>query len=129
MHREPVTLPPVITTRHNQPFASLSLFCGALTTTSGRLLGAGGSAGRREAPIGRECDTPGGKAELGQLAHFAGIGRIGIEEAGDLIEAPSIDRDQTILESAFEYNAILMTDNKNMKAAAQARKLFMLSPR
>ena len=46
---------------------------------------------------------------MGKLAHFAAIGRIGIEEAGDLVEAPSIDRDQTILESALEYNAILMT--------------------
>ena len=81
------------------------------------------------ATVRRECDTPGGKAELGKLANFTAIGRIGIEEAGDLVEASSIERDQAILESALEYNAILMTDDKNMKAAAQARQLFILSTR
>lgn len=79
------------------------------------------------ATVRRECDTQGGKAELGKLAHFAALGRIEIEEAGNLVEGPSIHRDQAILESTLEYNAILMTDDKNMKAAAQARNIFTLS--
>lgn len=81
------------------------------------------------AVVRRECDTPGGKAELGKIANFAAIGRVRLEEAGNLLEATSIERDQAILESALKRNAILMTDDKNMKAAAQARQIFMLSTR
>lgn len=79
------------------------------------------------ATVRRECDTPGGKAELGKLANFAAIGRIGIKEVGHHVDAASIVRDEAILESALRYNAILMTDDKNMKAAAQARQAFVLS--
>ncbi len=81
------------------------------------------------ATVRQECDTQGGKAELGKLADFAAVGRIQIEEAGNLVEGSSIGRDQAILESALEYNAILITNDKNMKAAAQARNIFMLSTR
>lgn len=73
--------------------------------------------------------TPSGKAELGKLANFAPVGRIGIEMVGNLVEEGSIERDQAVLESKLQYNAILMTDDKNMKAAAQARQAFVLSTR
>ncbi|HHY35072.1 MAG TPA: hypothetical protein GX510_05495 [Firmicutes bacterium] len=82
------------------------------------------------ATVRRECDTPGGKKELERLAYFGAIGRIGLEEVGTVVESNStIDRDQAIFSSALEYNAILFTDDNNMKAAAQARKMFTLSTR
>jgi ribonuclease HII len=76
----------------------------------------------------QECDTAGGKRELDRLAKFAAIGRISLEEVGTVLDgSASIDRDQAILESALEHNAILVTDDRNMKAAAQARNIFTLS--
>ncbi len=78
----------------------------------------------------QECDTPGGKEELGKLARFAAMGRIGMQEVGDVLEGSgTVDRDQTILMAASRYNAILVTDDRNMKAAAQAQKVFVLTTR
>lgn len=76
----------------------------------------------------QECDTPGGKEELGKLARFTAMGRIDMEEVGGVLaDASTINRDQAILESAVEENAILVTDDRNMKAAAQSRNIFLLS--
>ncbi len=75
-----------------------------------------------------ECDTPGGKQELGRLARFAAIGRIGLEAVGSgAFDRTSFQRDEAILHAAIEYNAVLVTNDQNMKAAAQARKVFLLS--
>lgn len=41
--------------------------------------------------------------------------------------ANSIELDQVILEAALDNNAILITDDGNMKAGAEARKIFRLS--
>ena len=80
--------------------------------------------------VRRECDTPGGKQEFGRLARFAAIGRIGLEETGNLArEGTTFERDEAILSAAEGYNAILFTDDQNMKAAAQARHLFVISTR
>jgi len=78
--------------------------------------------------VRRECDTPGGKQELGRLARFGSIGRIGLETvSGAPCAGNSFDRDEAILDAAREYNAILITNDQNMKAAAQAMKVFLLS--
>lgn len=47
-----------------------------------------------DAIVRRECDTPGGKQELGKLARFAAIGRIRLEEVGTVLEdRGSIERE------------------------------------
>ena len=80
--------------------------------------------------VRRECDTRGGKQELGKLAKFAAIGRIGLEESPEFSEADeSIKRDDAIITSALKRNAILLTDDQNMKAVAQAKGIFLLSTR
>jgi ribonuclease HII len=76
-----------------------------------------------------ECDKPGGKKELERLAKFAAIGRIRLEEipgAGEMEGLTSLERDEKIKESAFTFNAILITGDKAMKAFAQAKGLFCL---
>jgi ribonuclease HII len=82
-----------------------------------------------DAIVRRECDTPGGSKELSKLARFAAMGRIGMEEVGSVLdmERSSIQRDELILGSALQYNAILITNDHNMKAAAKARDIFYLT--
>ncbi len=81
-----------------------------------------------DATVRRECDTPGGKQELGRLGRFAAIGRVRLDEVGSVLEGgPSIERAEAILEAALRYNAILFTNDQGMKAAAQAKQVFMLS--
>jgi len=78
--------------------------------------------------VRRECDTPGGKQEFGRLARFAAIGRIGLEEVGSrALHGTSFERDEAILGAAVQYNAVLVTNDQNMKAAAQAQSVFLLS--
>ena len=79
--------------------------------------------------VKKECDTTGGKKEFERLAKFAAIGRIrleGIPEAGKMEELSKLERDEKIKESAFTFNAILITGDKAMKAFAQAKGLFCL---
>jgi ribonuclease HII len=76
-----------------------------------------------------ECDTPGGKKELEKLAKFAAVGRIRLEEiseAGKMERLTRLERDEKIKESAYTFNAILITRDKAMKAFAQAKGLFCL---
>ena len=82
-----------------------------------------------DAVVRQECEAPGGKKELGRLAEFAAKGRINLEEVGSILdkERSNIQRDELILGSAIQYNAILITNDKNMKAAAQAKNIFTLS--
>ena len=81
-----------------------------------------------DATVRRECDTPGGKQELGRLARFSAIGRIGLEEVpSSILGGTSFERDEAILRVAIQYNAVLVTNDQNMKAAAQAHRVFVLS--
>jgi ribonuclease HII len=76
-----------------------------------------------------ECDTPGGKKELEKLAKFAAVGRIRLEEiseAGKMERLTRLERDEKIKESAYTFNAILITRDKAMKAFAQAKGIFCL---
>jgi ribonuclease HII len=76
-----------------------------------------------------ECDTPGGKKELEKLAKFAALGRIRLEEisaAGKMEGLTRLERDEKIKESAYTFNAILITRDKAMKAFAQAKGIFCL---
>lgn len=78
--------------------------------------------------VRKECDSPGGKRELGELARFGAMGRVRLKEVGSLSESGnSFERDQNILETALQYNAILYTNDQNVKAAAQARRVFVLT--
>jgi ribonuclease HII len=79
--------------------------------------------------VKRECDTPGGKKEFERLAKFAAIGRVRLEEIplnGRIEDLSRLERDERIKESALEFNAILITGDKAMKAFAQAKDLFCL---
>jgi len=81
-----------------------------------------------DATVRRECDTPGGKQEFGRLARFSAIGRIGLEEVpGPTLGGTSFERDEAFLRAAIQYNAVLVTNDQNMKAAAQAHRVFVLS--
>jgi len=82
-----------------------------------------------DAVVRQECETRGGRQELGRLFKFASLGRIGLEEVGSVLdeERASIQRDELILGSAIRFNAILMTNDRNLQAAAQARKVFILT--
>lgn len=78
--------------------------------------------------VRQECDTPGGKQELGKLSRFAAIGRISLEEvSGAPQQGASFQRDEAILQAAVRYNSVLITNDQSMKAAAQARQVFVLS--
>jgi predicted PilT family ATPase len=79
--------------------------------------------------VKRETDTHGGKRELERLAKFAAIGRIRLEEiqeAGKLEGLNNLESDEKIMESAFKFNAILITGDKAMMVFAQAKSLFCL---
>lgn len=80
--------------------------------------------------VRRECDVPGGKKELKKLANFSAMGRIRLEEIGDILsfrgKFSSIERDELILKDALRYNAIVLTGDNNMKAGAQAKNVFTL---
>ncbi|GIV01001.1 MAG: hypothetical protein KatS3mg014_2616 [Actinomycetota bacterium] len=78
-----------------------------------------------------ECDNRGGKAELARLSEFAAKGRIALEAGAvdrGLRNLESLGRDDLVLEAAIGRNAILLTADGNLKAAAQARGVFTLSP-
>ncbi len=75
-----------------------------------------------------ECDNKGGKAELTRISEFAAKGRIALERVGEYDgDLTSIKRDELVLDAALQRNAILVTGDGNLKAAAQARKVFTLS--
>ena len=75
-----------------------------------------------------ECDTRGGKAELARLSEFAAKGRIALQQVGEYDEdLTSIQRDDLVLDASLQQNAILMTGDGNLKAAAQGRGVFTLS--
>jgi ribonuclease HII/rRNA-processing protein FCF1 len=76
-----------------------------------------------------ECDNRGGKAELARLSEFAAKSRIALDHVGEHTEElTSLERDDLVLEAAVERNAILITGDGNLRATAQARQIFTLSP-
>lgn len=81
--------------------------------------------------VRKECDkTRSGKTELERLAKFASLGRIRLESLGDVSKVPedltSQERDELIVNTAIEYNAILLTADNLMKAYGISREVFTL---
>jgi ribonuclease HII len=81
------------------------------------------------AVVRAESDSRGGKIELGRLAEFSDKGRVSLEYVGAKMSGSSLARDDAILEGAIDNNAILLTGDTNLRAVANARKLFVLSTR
>lgn len=80
--------------------------------------------------VRQECDTSGGKKELGELSRFAAMGRITMENVGSITPGlSSVERDEIIRRTALEYNAVLLTDDQNLRAAAIADRMFVISTR
>lgn len=75
-----------------------------------------------------ELDAKIGKQQLGRIAEFSAMGRITLDAAGGSVldDLTSIQRDELIVRAALEKNAILLTGDQNMRAAAQSRGLFTL---
>jgi len=80
--------------------------------------------------VRKECDTRGGKKEFERLAKFAAMGRINLEWPGRVEDVPdgltSIERDERIMESVLEYNAIFLTADNQAKAHAIAKGVFTI---
>jgi len=81
--------------------------------------------------VRRECDTEAGKREFKRLADFASIGRIKLESIGKVEEIPTnllnIQRDEMIVETAEQYNAILITADNGMKTYSISKGVFTIS--
>ena len=84
------------------------------------------------APVVRkECDgTPKGKRECEELWKYNSIGRIRLESLGKTEEIPDdltkTIRDERIIETCLEYNAILLTADKSMSAFAGGKNVFTI---
>lgn len=84
------------------------------------------------APVVRkECDgTPKGKREFEELWRYNAMGRIRLESLGKTEDIPDnlskTIRDERIIETCFEYNAILLTADKSMSAFAGGRNVFTI---
>jgi ribonuclease HII len=82
------------------------------------------------AVVRKECDVGGGKKEFERLAEFASKGRIKLETIGSIEEIPntlsSAERDERIVSSALEYNAIVITADDSMKAYSISKGVFTI---
>jgi ribonuclease HII len=81
--------------------------------------------------VRKECDkTNSGKKEFSRLAHFAQIGRIRLENTGSVREVPNglsnTERDEIIVNSAKEYNGILLTADRVMRTYAIGEEVFTI---
>ncbi len=81
--------------------------------------------------VRKECDgTPGGKKEFEQLRSYEAMGRIRLETVGKVEEIPedlpSSTRDERIVESCLENNAILLSGDKSMTTFAVGRDIFVI---
>ena len=79
--------------------------------------------------VAKETDKPGGKKEWARLGKFASIGRIKLEKDQHILEniaQDSFEKDDLILKSALQNNAIIITADNSMKARAMANKLFLI---
>lgn len=79
-----------------------------------------------------ECDTPGGKHEFERLGKFASMGRIKLREAG-ILEAGKFkalstqERDDLVIQSCIDNNAMLLSGDNQVKGLATSRDIFYLS--
>jgi ribonuclease HII len=84
------------------------------------------------APVVRkECDgTPRGKREFGELWKYDAMGRIRLESLGKIEEVPEDlpkkIRDEKIIETCLNYNAILLTADTSMSAFAGGKNVFTI---
>ncbi len=81
--------------------------------------------------VRKECDgTPRGKKEFEKLWKFNGIGRIKLESLGKIEEIPDSlpknVRDEKIIETCLEFNAILLTGDISMAAFASGKNVFTI---
>ena len=81
--------------------------------------------------VRKECDgTPKGKKEFEDLFKYNAIGRIRLESFGKIEEIPAdlhrSVRDEKIIETCLELNAILLTADKSMSAFAGGKNVFTI---
>jgi len=81
--------------------------------------------------VRRECgETYGGKEEFDRLAKFSAMGRIKLETVGSLKEItedmPKEEKDERIVDTALQYNAIILTADGAMRAYAMGKKVFTI---
>ena len=75
--------------------------------------------------VRRECDTVGGRKELGRIAEFASMGRIRLEQPKEMsIE----DRtgDELVVDCAEAYDGMILTKDGGMYLLAGSRGIFCL---
>jgi len=78
-----------------------------------------------------ECDTKGGKKEFERLGRFASISRIKLKEVGELNpsklqEMTSQERDELIMKTCIEENAILLSADNQVKGLAVGKGIFTI---
>ncbi len=78
-----------------------------------------------------ECDTKGGKKEFERLGKFASIGRIKLKEVGEFNPSKfekmtTQDRDDLIMRTCIDENAILLTADNQVKGLAIAKNIFTI---
>ena len=81
--------------------------------------------------VRKECDdTPRGKVEFEELSKYNAMGRIRLECPGKVEdlpgELPTIVRDEKIIETCIQNNAILLTADKNMRTFASGKNVFAI---
>lgn len=80
--------------------------------------------------VRKECETSGGRKEFNELAKFASMGRVRLEEPGKIEEIPdglsNIEHDERIIQYALDYNGILLTADNTMKAHSIAKNIFTI---
>ncbi len=83
------------------------------------------------AVVRKECDMKAGKREFERLAEFASMGRIRLETSGRVEETlstlSSTEKDEMIVNTALEYNAIIITADSTMKAYSTSKNVFTIS--
>ncbi len=78
-----------------------------------------------------ECDTKGGKKEFERLGRFASISRIKLKEVGEFNpskfqEMTSQERDELIMKTCIEENAIFLSADNQVKGVAVAKDIFTI---
>nr|WP_269451051.1 hypothetical protein [Thermodesulfatator autotrophicus] len=78
-----------------------------------------------------ECDTKGGKKEFERLGKFASIGRIKLKEVGEFNPSKfekmtTQERDDLIMKTCIEENAILLSADNQVKGLAVSWGIFTI---
>ena len=81
------------------------------------------------AVVRKECNgKPKAKKEFDRLREYSSMGRIKLETVGRVEDLPEklsqTVRDERIVQSCIDYNAILITGDKSMSAFAEGRGIF-----